>query len=190
MLLPGPYLHSLDWSPGLNILHDFQFLAKKKCSSKLIEESWSISSPPWVSYSSQFTGLISLLWLSERNWFWRCALPWAKRSGKMMHRTALASDTCWRRVSPPLRISPAKFSSLLFHMQSGLCKPFPSRMKKKKQKQNPSLQPIKEVSPELIKLMRKKINKGNYLKYTQENKQLIYWTICCATRCSDFKMQF
>lgn len=56
-------------------------------------------------------------------------------------------------------------------MQSGLCKPFPSRMKKKKK---PSLQPIKEASPELIKLMRKKINKGNYLKYTQENKQLIY----------------
>ena len=57
-------------------------------------------------------------------------------------------------------------------MQSGLCKPFPSRMKKKKKKT--SLQPIKEASPELIKLMRKKINKGNYLKYTQENKQLIY----------------
>ena len=48
------------------------------------------------------------------------------------------------------------------------------KKKKQKQKQNPSLQPIKEVSPELIKLMRKKINKGNYLKYTQENKQLIY----------------
>ena len=62
-------------------------------------------------------------------------------------------------------------------MQTGLCKPFPSRMKKKKKKerkQKPSLQPIKEASPELIKLMRKKINKGNYLKYTQENKQLIY----------------
>ena len=45
---------------------------------------------------------------------------------------------------------------------------------KKKKKKKPSLQPIKEASPELIKLMRKKINKGNYLKYTQENKQLIY----------------
>lgn len=55
-------------------------------------------------------------------------------------------------------------------MQSGLCKPFASRMEKKKLLY--SL--LKEASPELIKLMRKKINKGNYLKYIQENKQLIY----------------